>query len=159
MSSSGKVSLQAFAEACFVRCVCCVLCVLSFILQVQYVQSMACRMSNVRDLPPVSGSIIWARQVLFTTCISSDVFLLLYVYVCVRECVSASLSVCQCSCLSASFLVCVCIFVCSSLLTGLLVMCLQVVFTVNLRCIWVVILPSVLYRYGINVRKDAFDCF
>ncbi|XP_065175263.1 cytoplasmic dynein 1 heavy chain 1-like [Sycon ciliatum] len=31
--------------------------------KVQYVQSMACRMSNVRDLPPVSGSIIWARQI------------------------------------------------------------------------------------------------
>ncbi|XP_023932000.1 cytoplasmic dynein 1 heavy chain 1-like, partial [Lingula anatina] len=31
--------------------------------KVQYVQSKACRMSRVRDLPPVSGSIIWARQI------------------------------------------------------------------------------------------------
>ena len=31
--------------------------------KVQYPQSKACRMSRVRDLPPVSGSIIWARQV------------------------------------------------------------------------------------------------
>ncbi|XP_014790579.2 cytoplasmic dynein 1 heavy chain 1 [Octopus bimaculoides] len=31
--------------------------------KVQYAQSKACRMSKVRDLPPVSGSIIWARQI------------------------------------------------------------------------------------------------
>ncbi|XP_048259760.1 cytoplasmic dynein 1 heavy chain 1-like isoform X2 [Haliotis rufescens] len=31
--------------------------------KVQYGQSKACRMSKVRDLPPVSGSIIWARQI------------------------------------------------------------------------------------------------
>jgi dynein heavy chain 1 len=31
--------------------------------KVQYPQSKACRMSQVRDLPPVSGSIIWARQI------------------------------------------------------------------------------------------------
>ncbi|XP_022096690.1 cytoplasmic dynein 1 heavy chain 1-like isoform X2 [Acanthaster planci] len=31
--------------------------------KVQYPQSKACRMSKVRDLPPVSGSIIWARQI------------------------------------------------------------------------------------------------
>ena len=31
--------------------------------KVQFPQSKACRMSRVRDLPPVSGSIIWARQV------------------------------------------------------------------------------------------------
>ncbi|XP_064603299.1 cytoplasmic dynein 1 heavy chain 1-like isoform X2 [Liolophura sinensis] len=31
--------------------------------KVQYAQSKACRMSRVRDLPPVSGSIIWARQI------------------------------------------------------------------------------------------------
>ena len=31
--------------------------------KVQYAHSKACRMSRVRDLPPVSGSIIWARQV------------------------------------------------------------------------------------------------
>ena len=31
--------------------------------KVQYPQSKGCRMSRVRDLPPVSGSIIWARQV------------------------------------------------------------------------------------------------
>ena len=31
--------------------------------KVQYPQSRACRMSRVRDLPPVSGSIIWARQI------------------------------------------------------------------------------------------------
>ena len=29
----------------------------------QYPQSKSCRMSNVRDLPPVAGSIIWARQI------------------------------------------------------------------------------------------------
>ena len=31
--------------------------------QVQYTQSKACKMSHVRDLPPVSGSIIWAKQI------------------------------------------------------------------------------------------------
>ncbi|XP_077870638.1 cytoplasmic dynein 1 heavy chain 1-like [Saccoglossus kowalevskii] len=31
--------------------------------KVQYPQSKACKMSRVRDLPPVSGSIIWARQI------------------------------------------------------------------------------------------------
>ena len=31
--------------------------------QVQYPQSKCCRMSTVRDLPPVSGSIIWAKQI------------------------------------------------------------------------------------------------
>lgn len=31
--------------------------------KVQYPQSKSCRMSQVRDLPPVSGSIIWARQI------------------------------------------------------------------------------------------------
>jgi dynein heavy chain 1 len=28
-----------------------------------YPQSKTCRMSHIRDLPPVSGSIIWAKQV------------------------------------------------------------------------------------------------
>ncbi len=32
-------------------------------LQVQYAQSKSCRLSHVHDLPPVSGSIIWARQI------------------------------------------------------------------------------------------------
>ncbi|XP_074612492.1 cytoplasmic dynein 1 heavy chain 1-like isoform X2 [Acropora palmata] len=31
--------------------------------KVQYPYSKACKMSKVRDLPPVSGSIIWARQI------------------------------------------------------------------------------------------------
>lgn len=31
--------------------------------KVQYNQSKACKMSHVRDLPPVSGSIIWAKQI------------------------------------------------------------------------------------------------
>ena len=31
--------------------------------KVQYLQSKACKMSHVRDLPPVSGSIIWAKQI------------------------------------------------------------------------------------------------
>ncbi|ROT81449.1 Dynein heavy chain, cytoplasmic [Penaeus vannamei] len=31
--------------------------------KVQYPQSKCCRMSHVRDLPPVSGSIIWAKQI------------------------------------------------------------------------------------------------
>ncbi|KAG8185039.1 hypothetical protein JTE90_017062 [Oedothorax gibbosus] len=31
--------------------------------KVQYPQSKACRMSKVRDLPPVAGSIIWAKQI------------------------------------------------------------------------------------------------
>lgn len=31
--------------------------------KVQYTQSKACRMSKDRDLPPVSGSIIWAKQI------------------------------------------------------------------------------------------------
>ncbi|EDV24404.1 uncharacterized protein TRIADDRAFT_24890 [Trichoplax adhaerens] len=31
--------------------------------KIQYVHSMAYRMSKVRDLPPVSGSIIWAKQI------------------------------------------------------------------------------------------------
>ncbi|XP_046993439.1 dynein heavy chain, cytoplasmic isoform X2 [Schistocerca americana] len=31
--------------------------------KVQYPQSKACHMSMVRDLPPVSGSIIWAKQI------------------------------------------------------------------------------------------------
>ena len=31
--------------------------------QVQYPQSKACRMSRGHDFPPVSGSIIWAKQV------------------------------------------------------------------------------------------------
>lgn len=31
--------------------------------KVQYPHSKSCRMSRFRDLPPVSGSIIWARQV------------------------------------------------------------------------------------------------
>ncbi|XP_064623935.1 cytoplasmic dynein 1 heavy chain 1-like isoform X3 [Lineus longissimus] len=31
--------------------------------KVQYAHSKSCRMSRVRDLPPVSGSIIWARQI------------------------------------------------------------------------------------------------
>ena len=31
--------------------------------KVQYPHSQACHMSRVRDLPPVSGSIIWAKQV------------------------------------------------------------------------------------------------
>lgn len=34
-----------------------------FKLQVQYPQSKCCRLSLVRDLPPVSGSIIWAKQI------------------------------------------------------------------------------------------------
>ncbi len=32
-------------------------------VQVQYAQSKSCRLSHVHDLPPVSGSIIWARQI------------------------------------------------------------------------------------------------
>ncbi|XP_017053188.1 dynein heavy chain, cytoplasmic isoform X2 [Drosophila ficusphila] len=31
--------------------------------KVQYPQSKSCRLSSVRDLPPVAGSIIWARQI------------------------------------------------------------------------------------------------
>uniref|UniRef100_UPI00358E5199 cytoplasmic dynein 1 heavy chain 1-like n=1 Tax=Myxine glutinosa TaxID=7769 RepID=UPI00358E5199 len=31
--------------------------------KVQYPQSQACRMSRVRDLPPIAGSIIWAKQI------------------------------------------------------------------------------------------------
>ncbi|XP_074602445.1 dynein heavy chain, cytoplasmic isoform X2 [Brevipalpus obovatus] len=31
--------------------------------KVQYAQSKACKMSKVRDLPPVAGSIIWAKQI------------------------------------------------------------------------------------------------
>lgn len=31
--------------------------------KVQYPQSQSCKMSHVRDLPPVSGSIIWAKQI------------------------------------------------------------------------------------------------
>ncbi|KAK7789348.1 hypothetical protein R5R35_002380 [Gryllus longicercus] len=31
--------------------------------KVQYPQSKSCRMSTVRDLPPVSGSIVWAKQI------------------------------------------------------------------------------------------------
>ncbi|XP_037072682.1 LOW QUALITY PROTEIN: dynein heavy chain, cytoplasmic-like [Pollicipes pollicipes] len=31
--------------------------------KVQYPQSKACRMSQVRDIPPVSGSILWAKQI------------------------------------------------------------------------------------------------
>ncbi|XP_022254853.1 dynein heavy chain, cytoplasmic-like [Limulus polyphemus] len=31
--------------------------------KVQYPQSKACRMSKVRDLPPVAGSIVWAKQI------------------------------------------------------------------------------------------------
>ncbi|KAG0726862.1 Dynein heavy chain, cytoplasmic [Chionoecetes opilio] len=31
--------------------------------KVQYPQSKCCRMSTVRDLPPVSGSIVWAKQI------------------------------------------------------------------------------------------------
>eukprot|EP00112_Aurelia_sp_Birch-Aquarium-sp1_P023013 Seg670.8 transcript_id=Seg670.8/GoldUCD/mRNA.D3Y31 product="Cytoplasmic dynein 1 heavy chain 1" protein_id=Seg670.8/GoldUCD/D3Y31 len=31
--------------------------------KVQFPHSKACRMSKVRDLPPISGSIIWARQI------------------------------------------------------------------------------------------------
>lgn len=36
-----------------------------FPFQIQYPYSKACKMSKVRDLPPVSGSIIWARQASF----------------------------------------------------------------------------------------------
>lgn len=32
-------------------------------LQVQYPQSKCSRISLVRDLPPVAGSIIWAKQI------------------------------------------------------------------------------------------------
>lgn len=42
---------QQFAEFCY------------YFNQVQYPHSRACKMSKVRDLPPVSGSIIWARQI------------------------------------------------------------------------------------------------
>ena len=31
--------------------------------KIQYPQSKACKMSKVRDLPPISGSIIWAKQI------------------------------------------------------------------------------------------------
>lgn len=31
--------------------------------KVQYPQSKSCRLSVVRDLPPVAGSIIWIRQI------------------------------------------------------------------------------------------------
>lgn len=31
--------------------------------KIQFPQSKACRMSKVRDIPPVSGSIIWAKQI------------------------------------------------------------------------------------------------
>lgn len=31
--------------------------------QIQYPQSKSCRLSVVRDLPPVAGSILWARQI------------------------------------------------------------------------------------------------
>ena len=33
------------------------------LLQVQYPASKSCRMSHIWDLPPTSGSIIWAKQV------------------------------------------------------------------------------------------------
>lgn len=33
------------------------------LIQVQYAQSKCCRMSTVRDLPPVAGSIIWVKQI------------------------------------------------------------------------------------------------
>jgi len=32
-------------------------------VQVQYPYSNACQISKVRDLPPLAGSIIWARQI------------------------------------------------------------------------------------------------
>lgn len=35
----------------------------SLCAQVQYPQSNSARISKVRDLPPVAGSIIWARQI------------------------------------------------------------------------------------------------
>lgn len=44
--------------------------------KVQYPQSKACRMSKVRDLPPVAGSIIWAKQV---SC-SAFIFVWLFSY-------------------------------------------------------------------------------
>lgn len=31
--------------------------------QIQYSQGKSCRLSVVRDLPPVAGSVIWARQI------------------------------------------------------------------------------------------------
>lgn len=31
--------------------------------KVQYALSKACRMSELRDIPPVAGSIIWAKQI------------------------------------------------------------------------------------------------
>ena len=34
-----------------------------FFIQVQYPQSKCSRLSLVRDLPPVAGSIIWAKQI------------------------------------------------------------------------------------------------
>ena len=34
-----------------------------YLSQVQYAQSKAAKMSKVRDLPQVSGRIIWSRQV------------------------------------------------------------------------------------------------
>ena len=43
--------------------------------------SKACRMSRSRDLPPVAGSIIWARQVLlFISLNSSKIFKLIFLF-------------------------------------------------------------------------------
>lgn len=37
--------------------------VMHYCFQAQYPQSKSCRVSVVRDLPPVAGSIIWAKQI------------------------------------------------------------------------------------------------
>lgn len=57
-----KSSRQASFSLTFSLCCSSVIFYL-VLLQVQYPQSKACRMSQVRDLPPVSGSIIWAKQI------------------------------------------------------------------------------------------------
>lgn len=37
--------------------------IVTLLIQVQYAQSKCCKMSIVRDLPPVAGSIIWVKQI------------------------------------------------------------------------------------------------
>ena len=55
--------------------------------KVQYNQSKACKMSHVRDLPPVSGSIIWAKQIdRYAECTSNPQETVVCPYVCPFVC-------------------------------------------------------------------------
>ena len=68
----------------------------------KYAESEAARLARVRDLPPLTGSIIWARQVCVCVCVCACVCMSVYtqthitIHMCV--CDMRCVSVCVCVC-------------------------------------------------------------